>query len=159
MKTKDKNANRGGNAHTEIAKDAKPSTGKDDKLPGEYPPQEDIMNPSNGMERVHVDLEKLDISKKNGKEITEELTGKKHADSDLTDEDRLALGDPNLSGDDGDDNLLRNRTTPIDFAGEDLDIPGSEADDAAEAIGSEDEENNAYSLGGDRHEDLEEDRA
>ena len=40
----------------------------------------------------------------------------------------------------------------------DLDVPGSELDDADEAIGEEDEENNYYSLGGDRHEDLEEDR-
>jgi hypothetical protein len=39
-----------------------------------------------------------------------------------------------------------------------LDIPGSEEDDAQEAIGSEDEENNSYSLGSDRHTDLEEDR-
>ncbi|MBO9636250.1 MAG: hypothetical protein J7578_24320 [Chitinophagaceae bacterium] len=33
--------------------------------------------------------------------------------------------------------------------------PGS--DDLDEAIGEEDEENNYYSLGGDRHEDIEED--
>ena len=43
--------------------------------------------------------------------------------------------------------------------GEDLDIPGAELDDANEDIGEEDEENNYYSLGGDRHEDLEEDNA
>lgn len=42
-------------------------------------------------------------------------------------------------------------------AGEDLDIPGSELDDADEEIGEEDEENNYYSLGGDNHDDLEED--
>jgi hypothetical protein len=42
--------------------------------------------------------------------------------------------------------------------GENLDVPGSELDDEKEAIGSEDEENNYYSLGGDRHEDLEEDK-
>jgi ssDNA-binding Zn-finger/Zn-ribbon topoisomerase 1 len=40
----------------------------------------------------------------------------------------------------------------------DLDVPGAELDDADEAIGREDEENNYYSLGGDNHEDLEEDR-
>jgi hypothetical protein len=40
--------------------------------------------------------------------------------------------------------------------GSDLDVPGSELDDADEAIGEEDEENNYYSLGGDDHEDLEE---
>jgi len=44
-----------------------------------------------------------------------------------------------------------------DPTGEDLDIPGSELDDDMEEIGSEDEENNYYSLGGDDHNDLEED--
>lgn len=44
-----------------------------------------------------------------------------------------------------------------DKLGEDLDVPGSEADDAQENIGSEDEENNYYSIGGDNHNDLEED--
>jgi hypothetical protein len=37
-----------------------------------------------------------------------------------------------------------------------LDVPGSELDDEEEAIGSEDEENNYYSLGGDEHNDLDE---
>lgn len=45
-----------------------------------------------------------------------------------------------------------------DLTGDDLDVPGSELDDEEEAIGSEDEENNYYSLGGDNHNDLEEDR-
>jgi len=38
-----------------------------------------------------------------------------------------------------------------DASGSDLDVPGSELDDAQEEIGSEDEENNLYSLGGDNH--------
>lgn len=42
--------------------------------------------------------------------------------------------------------------------GEDIDVPGAELDDADEAIGEEDEENNYYSLGGDAHDDLEEDK-
>ena len=40
---------------------------------------------------------------------------------------------------------------------EGLDVPGAELDNNEEEIGREDEENNFYSLGGDRHEDLEED--
>lgn len=44
-----------------------------------------------------------------------------------------------------------------DRSGDDLDIPGSELDDDQENIGSEDEENNGYSIGGDNHNDLEED--
>lgn len=46
-----------------------------------------------------------------------------------------------------------------DMSGADLDVPGSELDDAQEAVGSEDEENNYYSIGGDNHNDLEEDKA
>ncbi len=42
--------------------------------------------------------------------------------------------------------------------GEELDVPGAELDDADEVIGEEDEENNYYSLGGDDHDDLEEDK-
>lgn len=45
---------------------------------------------------------------------------------------------------------------PDEFDGDYLDIPGSELDDDMENIGSEDEENNYYSLGGDDHDDLEE---
>ena len=46
-----------------------------------------------------------------------------------------------------------------DMSGDDLDIPGAELDDEQENVGSEDEENNHYSLGGDNHHDLEEDKA
>ncbi|MCG9792190.1 hypothetical protein [Flavobacterium algicola] len=46
-----------------------------------------------------------------------------------------------------------------DKTGADLDVPGAELDDQQENIGSEDEENNYYSLGGDNHNDLEEDRS
>ena len=45
-----------------------------------------------------------------------------------------------------------------DMSGDDLDVPGSELDDQQESVGSEDEENNYYSLGGDNHDDLEEDK-
>ena len=43
-----------------------------------------------------------------------------------------------------------------DSSGDDLDVPGSELDDNQEKIGSEDEENNYYSLGGDDHDNLDE---
>ena len=45
-----------------------------------------------------------------------------------------------------------------DVSGRDLDVPGSELDDAMEDVGSEDEENNYYSLGGDDHSDLDENK-
>lgn len=42
------------------------------------------------------------------------------------------------------------------MSGSDLDVPGAELDDEQENIGSEDEENNYYSIGGDNHSDLDE---
>jgi hypothetical protein len=45
-----------------------------------------------------------------------------------------------------------------DLSGGDLDVPGSELDDEQESNGSEDEENSYYSLGGDNHNDLDEDQ-
>jgi hypothetical protein len=45
-----------------------------------------------------------------------------------------------------------------DKSGGDLDVPGSELDDEEEKAGNEDEENNYYSIGGDDHDDLDEDK-
>jgi hypothetical protein len=44
-----------------------------------------------------------------------------------------------------------------EVTGEDLDVPGNEEDEKNENMGSEDEENNYYSLGGDGNNSLEED--
>jgi hypothetical protein len=65
----------------------------------------------------------------------------------VTKEDLKALGSKsgNLTDDGGDDEQLLARKRKVDFAGDDLDVPGSELDDAQERIGSEDEENNSYS--------------
>lgn len=43
-----------------------------------------------------------------------------------------------------------------DMSGDDLDIPGLEFDDELESTGNEDEENSHYSIGGDDHNNLEE---
>ncbi len=51
----------------------------------------------------------------------------------------------------------KNKDQPVPDEEAGLDVPGAELDDREEEIGEEDEENNFYSLGGDRHEDLEED--
>jgi hypothetical protein len=45
-----------------------------------------------------------------------------------------------------------------DLSGGDLDVPGSELDDEQEQVGKEDEENEYFSLGGDDHENLDEDK-
>lgn len=162
------------------------------KLPGEYPPKDDIMNRMN-TRRVGMDVENfsrtvgtenLNINEPeitNPNSIEEDPLGREEdieerrnrlgmehpipkninedgeeqrSESDVTDEDLEALGPKDLSMDMGEDEqLLKNRVWPVDMAGEDLDIPGSELDDENEAIGSEDEENNSYSIGGDSHED------
>ena len=53
-------------------------------------------------------------------------------------------------------NTIRRKDLDDESGENNLDIPGSELDDLQEDIGSEDEENNYYSLGGDDHDDLEE---
>lgn len=92
-----------------------------------------------------------DIIEHNGKTTTNEF--------DVTEEDIEALGPKDLSMDMGDDEILKHRLMPVDFSANDLDIPGSELDDASEDIGAEDEENNSYSLGGDKNDDLEGDHS
>jgi len=51
--------------------------------------------------------------------------------------------------------IIKNNANDIndDEYGSDLDVPGAELDDDMEIIGSEDEENNYYSLGDDDQED------
>ena len=68
--------------------------------------------------------------------------------------------DTSKSKESSDTNVLRQEALDKKhkISGRDLDIPGSELDDAQEDIGNEDEENNYYSLGGDDHDDLEEDK-
>ncbi len=46
-----------------------------------------------------------------------------------------------------------------ELPGSDLDVPGSELDDELEKVGSEDEENNYYSIGGDNHNNLDENKS
>lgn len=52
--------------------------------------------------------------------------------------------------------VLNAKNMEDQYPDHDLDIPGSELDNDMEIIGSEDEENNYYSLGGDDHNDLDE---
>jgi hypothetical protein len=69
-------------------------------------------------------------------------------------EDSFSIGDSReeedlrrseLDSTDGDGTPLNEKTSENDFVGDDLDIPGASLDDADEAIGEEDEENNGYS--------------
>lgn len=157
-----------------LSRTAKPKANEEKEFPGYplYPASEDIMNKGKQVEgnlddevltgkSVNMKLSKgyNDTNDEVVEGVEDELKPTKKNPYDVTDEDREALGSEDLNMDMGDDEQLRHRTRPVDFTGKDLDIPGSELDDDKEAIGSEDEENNSYSLGGDRHEDLEEPRA
>ncbi|WP_339863983.1 hypothetical protein [uncultured Algoriphagus sp.] len=84
---------------------------------------------------------------KNPNNTTEKTTEQLAAEARVTKDDLEALGpkSANLSDDGGDDEQLLHRKEKVDFAGEGLDVPGSELDDEQEKIGSEDEENNSYS--------------
>ncbi|HEY9487071.1 MAG TPA: hypothetical protein VIQ51_01995 [Chryseosolibacter sp.] len=164
-----------------------------ERLPGEYPPSEDIMNRMNtdrvgldvqnfsrtiGSENLNMDetivtypesvgeepvLREADVEDRRDQvamehpvpvEAENDMLDPPASESDVTEEDLQALGPKDLSLNMGEDEqLLKNRVWPVDMAGEDLDVPGTELDDESESVGSEDEENNSYSLGGDRHED------
>ncbi len=135
-------------------------------LPGDYPPDEDIMNRLNRVERLSLDPDSLSNAKNAGA-IEDKMeapsppgigtTRTTASPSDLTREDMEALGPRDLSLDGGDDEQLKHRVWPVDFAARDIDVPGSELDDRNEMVGSEDEENNSYSLGGDEKDNLEDD--
>lgn len=79
--------------------------------------------------------------------------GTKEEDIDPSDTSRLKQTPADLTVEDPKE-LDFNKIRP----GSDLDIPGAELDDDMEDVGSEDEENNYYSIGGDNHDDLEENK-
>jgi hypothetical protein len=84
---------------------------------------------------------------------SEDIYNKEKEEQDIDPEDTEAVKEPNEEP-----GLQNEKDFEEDESGGDLDVPGSELDDAEEAIGSEDEENNYYSVGGDNHNDLDEDR-
>ncbi len=79
---------------------------------------------------------------------------KEHYEED----DNLAI-DPTIDDNEIEMEIENPEAVEEDELGSDLDVPGSELDDQQESVGSEDEENNFYSIGGDNHNDLEEDDA
>ncbi len=153
----------------------------DRNLPGypHYPSGDDITNPANGNKKVNTDVEDIGNSKRLSpdadnerrvrvnevvpKDDSDDLGIVSGTDADVTNEDLIALGDPDADPDMGEDETDSQRSG-LDKVDEDideeesLDVPGSELDDKNEKIGEEDEENNYYSLGGDNHEAQEEDQ-
>ena len=146
----------------------------DQDFPGypHYPAKEDIMDQRTGAHKMDMDVENLPSSR-NATGVSQRFVkGNATGDNDrITSKQGNEDDDLNLEmgteGDVNDDDLeVLNSTdaeigTPQNISNEDLntdlDVPGSELDDDNESIGEEDEENNYYSLGGDRHEAQEED--
>jgi hypothetical protein len=152
-----------------------PDEKTDQDFPGypHYPAKEDIMNQRSENSRVDLDVENLPSSRNAQTGAQRNLAGQNRERAEeamipgpATD-DELQIKRGTEADVNSDDLAALNATnseigTPQNVSNEDLDdldIPGSELDDANEAIGEEDEENNYYSLGGDNHENLEEDKA
>lgn len=120
-----------------------------------YPANEDITKGGNNNGRDEVEQDGSISSRSNAtadKDNTDEIV--MGTEADVTAEDlRLLNGDSptaELDNTDADGEPLNEVYDNTLQPGNDLDVPGSEADDANEAIGEEDEENNYYSLGGDK---------
>ncbi|MEI6574635.1 MAG: hypothetical protein WCO63_00490 [Bacteroidota bacterium] len=84
---------------------------------------------------------------------SEDIYKKYHKEADINPEDITHKKTPVVAPFTDSDHEL---DFSVDLSENDLDIPGTELDDIQENIGSEDEENNYYSLGGDAHHDLDE---
>ena len=148
----------------------------DQDFPGypHYPAREDIMDQRTGAHKVDMDVENL-ASGRNATGVSQRFARGQEGQRNTAPENLQSAED---GGDDlnirsgtdadvnSDDLAALNSTndeigTPQNVSNEDLDtdldIPGAELDDDDESIGEEDEENNYYSLGGDRHESQEED--
>jgi hypothetical protein len=146
---------------------------QNEELPGypHYPSDEDITNPQHGFRKISADeelansgrLSSQNIRGKNSEDVFDNETESEDdlqivsgTDADVTQEDLLILGDRDADQDLGDDEQIGSSRVDDIESESDLDIPGAQMNDD-EALGQEDEENNYYSLGGDRHENLEED--
>jgi hypothetical protein len=104
-----------------------------------------------------INMSKSAKNKKDSAKEKEEVFGDPIYESN---EDIYSKGekDEDLDIDSDPDRQSRRKAKADKSPGDDLDVPGSELDDDDEEIGEEDEENNYYSLGGDDHDDLEEDK-
>lgn len=119
---------------------------KDDALPRPNVDKEERKNDDDIVMGTDADVSRKDI----------ELLDYAEKNMDTTDDTNLIRAELDNTDEDGDP---LNEDADETFTGNELDVPGSELDDADENIGEEDEENNYYSLGGDDKENLEEDRS
>ena len=107
----------------------------------------------------HIKEENFDKDKKNNIQgypaypVSEDIYNQYNEEMDINPEDISRTKDSNS-------NYGKNNEKDFadDLSGDDLDIPGSEIDNEDMKVGTEDEENEYYSLGGDDHNDLDEDK-
>jgi hypothetical protein len=141
----------------------------DQDFPGypHYPAREDIMDKRNDFHKENIDVENLPNSK-NLTGVSQRFSSDQNQQGGVqeTADDDLEIKEGTEADVDDDDLAILNSSDaeigrPQNVSNEDLDtdldVPGSELDDENEVVGEEDEENNYYSLGGDRHESQEED--
>lgn len=151
----------------------------DRDLPGypHYPSDEDIMNPQSGFKKISADEELANSRSLSSRNLRDRAEGEENTriddeddeikivigtEADVTREDLALLGPKDGDNDMSDDELVlaKSRVDEVEDEEEsELDVPGAELEKDTDALGQDDEENNYYSLGGDRHENLEEDQA
>jgi len=138
---------------------------ENEEFPGypHYPSNEDIMNPNSEAERVRVDVENLTPMDKLARPAHQQQSQVAPPEENpitMNDDDDEVKIVPGTEADVTREDLRVLNSMEETFRttdSQELDIPGADLDDENEEIGEEDEENNYYSLGGDNHENLEED--
>ncbi|WEK38098.1 MAG: hypothetical protein P0Y53_11375 [Candidatus Pseudobacter hemicellulosilyticus] len=118
--------------------------------------EQDLTDPKRGQQRKEPeesDEEARDLLDDDKEEPIDDETDISDEELDLldaagtTDEDDARIRrSGKLDSFDEDGDPLNEKGFGEDISGDDLDVPGSEADDDNEAIGEEDEENNPYSV-------------
>jgi hypothetical protein len=99
--------------------------------------------------------EDTDLIMGNEADVTkEEQITLQRADEDMPTDDDARLRASALDNEDFEGDPLNEAGLGEDVSGGDLDTSGVDADDAMEAIGEEDEENNTYSLGSDNNDNV-----
>jgi hypothetical protein len=159
----------------ENTEDKQNSEDADEEFPGypHYPAKDDIMHPANRMEKISPDTENLTrsgayLDTKNTErpvsssidtaaDIDDDLIIVPGTEADVTKDDLIILGEQDIEDfEETDEEEPVDSKVHLGSLNTGLDVPGEELDDSNESLGEEDEENNYYSLGGDRQENLEE---
>ncbi len=146
----------------------------DQDFPGypHYPSKEDMMDKRTGSHRVDMDIENSSSNRNNSGVDQRFLAGQNRQKSENAMTPQPGLGNDDMDSQENDSDVNSDDLAALNSTNDeigvpqnvsdddintDLDVPGSELDDDNENIGEEDEENNYYSLGGDRQEANEED--